>query len=117
MLAKYLVNAACGKILANSQFIRHTQKMVITTYKGLKKSFSFETKFSIDANTRKNQDEELFTLLRVDTHGNRFIVEQRMSADAAKAMELKFDQLTHHQGYYVVPQNMLAKELSRKLCD
>ena len=111
MLAKYLVNAACGNFLANSQFIRHTQKMVITTYKGLKKPFS------IDANTRKNQEKELFALLRVDTHGNRFIVEQRMSADAAKAMELKFDQLTHHQGYYVVPQNMLAKELNRKLCD
>jgi hypothetical protein len=56
---------------------------------------------------------EKFAVIRVDTHGNRFIVEQFMSRLEAKRLEADFDRLTHHQGYYVVSQKDVEMELKR----
>ena len=58
-------------------------------------------------------DRDVYAVLRVDTHGNRFVVEQELSLADAKAIEAKFDALPHHQGYYVVRQEDVASELSR----
>jgi hypothetical protein len=57
--------------------------------------------------------DEKYAVIRVDTHGNRFIVQQFMSQLEAKRMEADFDLLTHHQGYYVVNQKDVEMELKR----
>lgn len=57
--------------------------------------------------------DERYAVIRVDTHGNRFIVQQFMPKLEAKKMEADFDLLTHHQGYYVVSQKDVETELKR----
>lgn len=58
-------------------------------------------------------DDVLYAVLRVDTHGNRFIVEQNIVHKKAKSLEKHFDSMTHHQGYYIVKQCDIAEELKR----
>jgi DNA-binding sugar fermentation-stimulating protein len=54
-----------------------------------------------------------FAVLRVDTHGNRFVVAQNLPSEEAKRLEKEYDELPHHQGYYVVDQSKVAEELTR----
>jgi hypothetical protein len=61
----------------------------------------------------KEESKELFAVLRVDTHGNRFIVQQHISFSDAKTLEKHYDSMPHHQGYYVVRQSQIAEELKR----
>jgi hypothetical protein len=61
----------------------------------------------------KEKSNELFAVLRVDTHGNRFVVQQRISFGDAKSLERHYDSMPHHQGYYVVHQSQIADELKR----
>ena len=75
---------------------------------------SFHSKdHSIKTTDEPIGNEQRFALLRVDTHGNRFIVQQNMKFDDAKELEKNFDLLPHHQGYYVVNQIFVAEELKR----
>jgi hypothetical protein len=60
-------------------------------------------------------ENDRFAVLRVDTHGNRFVVEQHLCLQEAKQIEAYYDSLPHHQGYYVVNQRHLQEELSRNL--
>lgn len=62
---------------------------------------------------RLNVQVELFAVLRVDTHGNRDIVQEKLTLEEAKVLETKYDSLPHHQGYYVVRQDDVASELNR----
>ena len=57
--------------------------------------------------------QELFAVLRVDTHGNRDIVQEKLTLEEAKILETKYDSLPHHQGYYIVRQDDVASELTR----
>lgn len=76
---------------------------------------STETVKQTNSSASKNDNNEQFAVLRVDTHGNRFIVEQNITNEKAVDIERQFDKLTLHQGYYVVPQGKLQEELSRQL--
>ena len=81
--------------------------------------FTINWKYSQETNSAKpvprvgDCRDERYAVIRVDTHGNRFIVQQLMSKLEAKQMEADFDLLTHHQGYYVVSQKDVEKELKR----
>ena len=67
----------------------------------------------LQSERNENMKKKLFAVLRVDTHGNRFVVEQDLSWLKAKEMEKHFDSMTHHQGYYVVEQEFVQQELKR----
>ena len=56
----------------------------------------------------------LFAVIRVDTHGNRFVVKDCIRGiDAARGLLAHFDSLSHHQGYYIVGQDDVKHELAR----
>jgi hypothetical protein len=57
--------------------------------------------------------EELYAVIRVDTHGNRFVVRDCVTQETAKSIEKEYDCLPHHQGYYVVKQDKVKEELKR----
>ena len=56
---------------------------------------------------------DTYAVLRVDTHGNRFIVKQTMSKKDAKQLVNELDKLPHHQGYYFVKDSQVKEELDR----
>jgi hypothetical protein len=61
-----------------------------------------------------SEDVPLYAIIRVDTHGNRFVVRDRIQGkDAAAGLLSHLDLLTHHQGYYVVTQDQIKEELQR----
>lgn len=60
-----------------------------------------------------SSESQHFAVIRVDTHGNRFIVKQDMLLSDAKALEKHFDSMTHHQGYYIVPQGRAQEEVTK----
>jgi hypothetical protein len=56
---------------------------------------------------------KLHAVVRVDTHGNRFLVKDSLSFKSAKELEKYYDSMPHHQGYYVVPNECVGEELKR----
>ena len=58
-------------------------------------------------------EETLFAVIRVDTHGNRDTVQQKVSKIEALKTEAYYDAMTHHQGYYVVEQKFVDAELRK----
>jgi hypothetical protein len=58
---------------------------------------------------------KLFAVVRVDTHGNRFVVKDKLTLEESKSLERHYDAMTHHQGYYVIPQAQLSLELNQSL--
>jgi hypothetical protein len=56
---------------------------------------------------------KLHAVVRVDTHGNRFLVKDSLTFENAKELEKYYDSMPHHQGYYVVPNDCVAEELKR----
>lgn len=60
-----------------------------------------------------SSSEEYYAVIRVDTHGRRDIVKGHMTRQAALELEAHYESMTHHQGYYVVPQTRIKDELRR----
>lgn len=60
-------------------------------------------------------EKQLFALIRVDTHGSRFVVKEHIKKEEAKELERHYESMPHHQGYYVVPQDQVKEELERPL--
>ncbi len=75
--------------------------------------FSQLRKFSIKKSITEG-GLELYALIRVDTHGCRFLVKQKITLWEAKDLERHYDSMPHHQGYYVVKQSQIQEELEQK---
>ena len=58
-------------------------------------------------------DNTKYAVIRVDTHGNRFVVQQYLSSQESEKLVADFDKLTHHQGYYRIGQSQIEDELKR----
>jgi hypothetical protein len=64
-------------------------------------------------NLSDHEYHDLYAVIRVDTHGNRFIVQENLTSIQSSTLVADFDKLTHHQGYYRVKQSQVKEELRR----
>jgi hypothetical protein len=56
----------------------------------------------------------LYAVIRIDTHGCKAIVKEKISYEEARDLEQYYDSLNHHQGYFLIDQSDLKIELCKK---
>lgn len=70
--------------------------------------------FQLSRNSSECKEKVLYALIRIDTHGRKDVVKENMVLDESKKLEVHYDSLGHHQGYFTIEQHTLKKELTTK---